>query len=310
LQEIKMVELQNLPESSRHGEALPVHTDALYLAAYDPPSGVNYSAGKFHLDQIHASKDRIDALLHSAYLESNNGTPSGPMHAIEDHKDAIRAADSINFPWLKTEEQGIFQSLSYGRDRQSTLATQFEQQVEGLPSGLRQKVNNLRFILGRDYSEHGAEAWNTHAGEVGQIMALLPPKMRKTFGQMRQTDEQLETALKALVEAQDLESYPEKTRLLAARQMAKQGNIDGSRDMINEMMRLKPDLAQSPLLAQIFENPHLLSTNVEWDGVMRRSKPPERRKSGLEQLLEELGPKTAPSAGDGRAVLARPERSI
>jgi len=294
-----MVELRNVPESPpRHGEALPVHTDALYLAAYDRPHcGVVNSAGVFHLDQIQARKERVDDLLQSAYLESKNGTALGARNALKDHKDAIHAADSIDFAWLTRKEQGISQSVSCANVRQSTLATHFDQQVETLQSDVRQKVNHLRFPLGQDYEDHGAEAWNTHAGEVKQIMALLKPEpeMQKTFAQMRQTDKELEAAQNALTEAQSLGSYPVKTRLLAAREMAKQGNIDGSREMINEVVKLKPDLAQSPLLAQAFENPRLLSENVEWDGVMR-SQPLKQRKSVFEQLQEEFEKQHPPCA--------------
>jgi hypothetical protein len=259
------------------------HNEALHLSAR-PKTGS--SSQEFHPDQIHSNKERVDAWLRSAYIESTNGTPSGSKHALEDHKEAIRAADSVGNQWLNREQDAMLRSLN--PEQQAKAELRFEEQIDRLPPDVRQRVNNLRFRLKEDYNQHGAQAWTTQAGNVEQIMRLLPPDMQKTFTQLRQTDEQQEKTMNALGEARDLEQYPLKTRMLAARELAKQGNLEGSREMMNEMLKLSPELVHSPQFGKCFENPRLLSENIRWDGNLHRSQQKQAPESIIDQLIKKL----------------------
>jgi hypothetical protein len=258
----------------------------MYAAAGESPELQNPT---LDLSGIFARRDEVESFINSGFMQeyAADTSPQRRDHARKDYFDAISAADRVPKSWVSDQYAALADNIRDGHVAYEKAFKNFRSGVDALPGPTRVAVNGMLHKLKNAYNQEGAGAWQNHPELVNKIAGMLPLDLLDDFRQMEELDKRRERAIGAADVLSGLESAPITTRTIAARFLAGQGDIEGSRDLLNQILKLNPDLKDSPIFATMFESPKLMA-EMPWGGpgALR----PPAPTNPLEELFKHLAP--------------------
>lgn len=235
------------------------------------------------LKAIDRTYTAIDTMLISATVE--NSRESGSPLAKKDYMDAVTAADGVDTNWLTQQAAAIASTSDQTKRAYSDSANQLFSNIRLLPDPARRNANAVFAQVVQEQAKPGFEGWDKNPDLKRKMYDALPPELRPLFTQMLSHETKYADLTKGMTQLEALVAAPTQTRIEAAKFLGTNGDIQGSREIMNQLLNLDPRLAQDPAFAGLFEDPTKWGS-PEFSGGAQQ--PVEKQVDGVVQQLLKL----------------------
>lgn len=216
------------------------------------------------LPQLSEKVSNIRTLTTSGSLEA--ARQNGQALARTDYFSAISEADKIDKQWVFKQSDMVIGAQADNLLQYHRLTIDFQAAVQALPAPTRQRVNQLLAEAGTQYEKDFTHTWDKNPELEQKVLSALPPDLRSTFREITKLDRANINLQKGQQDAEALHQMPLATRVDAAAFLGQIGDVEGSRALMNEVLKLNPALKNSPVFGDLFLEPAKWG-EADWFGL-------------------------------------------